>query len=311
VSRTYTRQYVKLCDVRDFEHPALLDAIRSLVPERDPTRFIERKVWEFGMLILFMEEVGLLNESTRALSVGAGNERVLYWLANRIGGVVATDTYGAGAFADGEAARSMLEDPASHAPYPYRTDRLDVRWMDGRQLEFPDASFDLVLSVSSIEHFGSPRDIAQAAREIGRVTKPGGFAVVITECFVKLHPLDTLPIGFMRRVITRGRMSPSASPRRRGALSEVLTPRELESRIIEPSGLALAQPVDLSLSKGSWENVITARRDGTLHSAGGKPYPLVLMRHGRSYFTSVCLVLERPLDSTTDSRALTGAERAF
>ena len=84
-----------------------------------------------------------------------------------------------------EALASMLTEPRAHAPFPYREDRLEVRYMDGRELAFPDASFDVVFSVSSIEHFGGPRDIARAARELGRVLRPGGHAVIITECFVQ------------------------------------------------------------------------------------------------------------------------------
>lgn len=108
-----SRQYVKLCDVRDFEDGGLLAMIRSLIPERDPRAYLERKAWEYGMLLLFLEEAGLLGEGTHALSVGAGNERVLFWLANRVGRMVATDIYGSGRFASAEADRSMLSNPTS------------------------------------------------------------------------------------------------------------------------------------------------------------------------------------------------------
>ena len=50
----------------------------------------------------------------------------------------------------------MLTDPASHAPFPYREDRLEVVYADARELPFPDESFDVVFSLSSIEHFGGP-----------------------------------------------------------------------------------------------------------------------------------------------------------
>src|SRR5207247_11258671 len=121
------RQYCKLCDRRDFDDPALIEAIRSLVPERDPLANIERKVWEYAMLALFLEDAGRLSEQTDALAVGAGTERVLFWLANRLGRVVATDIYGEGPFAGQEAPASMLADPSQHAPYPFREDRLEVR----------------------------------------------------------------------------------------------------------------------------------------------------------------------------------------
>ncbi len=98
-----SRQYAKLCDRRDFDDPALLRGIRELVPERDALAHIERKVWEFGIVMLFLADVGVLNDDTRALSVGAGDERILFWLANRAGEIVATDTYGESEFSGAEA----------------------------------------------------------------------------------------------------------------------------------------------------------------------------------------------------------------
>jgi SAM-dependent methyltransferase len=275
-----SRQYVKLCDLRDFNDPQLLGMIGSLLPERDPQAHIERKVWEFGMLMLFMAEAGLLNERTEALSVGAGDERVLFWLANRIGRMVATDIYGQGPFAPAEARISMLEEPRAHAPYPYREDRLEVMWMDGRQLSFPAESFDLVFSISSIEHFGHPGDVARAAREVGRVLRPGGYAVIATDCLVRVHPLDATPAGFLLRALTLGRRSARARPLRRGMLAEAFSRRELRSRIVRPSGLDLAQPLDPSLSPETWETL-------------DDPARRILVRAGRSVFTSVCLVLEK------------------
>jgi SAM-dependent methyltransferase len=270
-----SRQYAKLCDRRDFDDPQLLAAIRSLVPERDPQAHVERKVWEFAMVMLFLGESGHLDGASRVLSVGAGDERVLFWLTNHVGQIVATDIYGEGKFAHREAGASMLADPAVHAPaYAWRPERLTVLHMDGRTLEFPDASFDAVFTVSSIEHFGSHRDIVRASSEIGRVLRPGGNAIIVTECAVRLHPLATV--------------------RRRAALREVFSPSELERLIIAPSGLQMMQPLDLTLSPETWENLTTPEPDGSLRSTTGEQYPLILVRVGRSVFTSVCLVLVKP-----------------
>jgi SAM-dependent methyltransferase len=282
-----------LCDVRDFEDPALLAALRSILPERDPATHAERKVWEFAMLALFLEDVGRLHDGTEVLSVGAGDERILFWLANRVGRVVATDIYGEGTFEGNEADRSMLEDPAAHAPYPYREDHLEAMWMDGRELRFPDASFDVVFTLSSIEHFGSPEDIARSAREIGRVLRPGGHAVIVTECLVRLHPLDRAPAEAAMRLLTLGRRHAGATLRRRTLLDDAFTPRELQARIVVPSGLTPMQPLDLAVSAESWDNVIRIA-DGELVPRTGKPYPHILVQISRSVFTSVCLVLERP-----------------
>jgi ubiquinone/menaquinone biosynthesis C-methylase UbiE len=285
------RQFAKLCDVHDFEDPDVLRMLRDVLPEREPLAHVERKVWEFAMLALFLEETGHLTDETSALGVGAGDERMVFWLANRVGRVVATDIYGEGSFAEREATATMLTDPASHAPFPYRENRLEVLYADARKLPFPDEEFDVVFSLSSIEHFGGPRDVARAAREMGRVLKPGGHAFVATECFVRLDPRETALADSLVRVLTLSAKRKGATPRRR--LIEGFTPRELRSRIVKPSGLELMQPIDTSLSPESWRNLTVTHGDGRLDPATGAFYPHVLLKSGRSVFTSGCLPLRK------------------
>ena len=288
-----SRQYVKLCDLADFDDPELLAMVQEIIPERDARAHIERKAWEFALLALFLREAGRLHERTEALAVGAGDERIVFWLANQVGRVVATDIYGAGGFAAREARASMLEDPREHAPFPFRADRLEVQRMDGRQLSFPDASFDVVFSVSSIEHFGGPADIAAGAREMGRVLRPGGHAVVITECFVSKAFWNSAGVDFALRVASLGRLRRRATPRRRAGV-DVLTAREIERWIVEPSGLRLLQPLDRSVSAGSYDNVALLRPGLEPVPRSGSLYPHVLLRFRGSVFTSACLVLRKP-----------------
>jgi SAM-dependent methyltransferase len=287
-----TRKFAKLCDVRDWDDAELLRTIAEILPERDPAKHVERKVWEFAMLALFLEENGRMNEATEALAVGAGDERIVFWLANRLGRVVATDIYGHGEFAGREAAPTMLEDPAAHAPFPYREDRLDVRWMDARRLEFPDESFDVVFSLSSFEHFGGRDDVAAAAREMGRVLRPGGHAFVVTECFVHRHPLNAAPADLAVKLVTLGRKRRRAGLRSRAVVVEVFTPRELERLIVQPSSLELMQPLDVSLPPASRVNVTRTDADG-LRPASGDYWPHVLLKADRSLFTSVALPLRK------------------
>jgi SAM-dependent methyltransferase len=289
-----SRQLCKLCDPRDFEDERFLAMVREILPERDPSAFVERKAWEFATAALALEDLGRLTDETEALGVGAGDERFVFWLANRAGRVVATDIYGEGEFASREAGASMLDDPSAHAPFPYREDRLEVRWMDARSLDFPDASFDVVFSISSVEHFGGPGDIERAAREIGRVLRPGGHAVVVTECFVRRHPLNAAPVDLAVRAASLNTRRRTATLRRRGVVDEVFTPRELRTRIVGPSGLALVQPLDLSVAPSAWDNLTQTHPDGRLEPRTGEHWPHVLLRHRRSVFTSVCLVLEKP-----------------
>jgi SAM-dependent methyltransferase len=288
------RQFAKLCDVRDWDDAELLRVLREILPERDPATHVERKVWEFAMLALFLEQTGRMSDSTEALAVGAGDERIVFWLANRLGRVVATDIYGEGDFSGREARASMLDDPTAHAPFPYREERLEVRWMDARKLDFPDASFDVVFSLSSFEHFGGPDDVAAAAHELGRVLKPGGHAFVVTECFIHRHPLNAAPVDLAVRLATFGRKRRRAGLRRRAVVVEVFTPPELERLIVRPSGLELMQPLDLTLPRSSIVNVTRTDEQG-LHPASGHYWPHVVLQADHSLFTSVALPLRKPL----------------
>jgi SAM-dependent methyltransferase len=284
------RHFAKLCDVRDWDDAELLRTIAEILPERDPATHVERKVWEFAMLALFLEECGRMHDATEALAVGAGDERIVFWLANRLGRVVATDIYGDGDFARREAAPTMLENPVAHAPFPYREDRLEVKWMDARGLEFPDESFDVAFSLSSFEHFGGRDDVAAAARELGRVLRPGGHAFVVTECFVHRHPLNAAPADLAVKLLTLGRKRRRAGLRSRAVVVEVFTPRELERLIVQPSGLELMQPLDVSLPRASRVNV--TRTDAAGLRAESRDYwPHVLLKADRSLFTSVALPL--------------------
>ena len=280
------RQLAKLCDVRDFEDADILRMVRDILPERDALAHIERKVWECAMLGLFLEEAGRLHEETSVLVIGAGQERMAFWLANRVGRVVATDIYGEGSFASREATASMLTDPRAFAPFAYREDRLEVQYADARTLPFPDASFDVAFSLSAIEHFGGRRDIARSAREMGRVLRPGGHAFVVTECFVR-RPLRTAAADAVIRAASLGRKQ----------LFEGFTVRQLRTWIVRPSRLALLQPLDLTLSRESWENLTVTHSDGRLEPATGEFYPHILLQSGRrsgpAVYTSVCLPLRK------------------
>lgn len=278
------RQYVKFCDLPDFDDPALRRRIAEIVPGLNARTELHRKHWEFAMLTLFLEDVGLLDPGAEALAVGAGHEYVLYWLANRLGRVVATDIYGEGPFAEREADALMLTDPSTFAPYPYPRERLEVLKMDGRSLAFAEESFDIVFSLSSIEHFGGPGDIACAAAEIGRVLRPGGCAFIVTECYVARHPLNSKIVRTGLKVLTLGRVALYAE--------DVFKKRDLETWIVRPSGLELVQPLDDTLSPETFGNIIHVEGD-CLRPETGNPHPHLLLVAQRSPWTSVALALRK------------------
>lgn len=83
-----------------------------------------------------------------------------------------------------------------------REPRLRAVRADVRRLPFADASFDAVLSNSTLDHFASPADIAIGLRELHRVLKPGGSLIVTLDN--RANPLVALrallPFGLLRRL---------------------------------------------------------------------------------------------------------------
>lgn len=295
-----------MADIEDFDG-SLRARITEIVPGLSPAAVLHRKNWEYALLTLFLQDVGL-DEATEILSVGSGHEEVLYWLSNRAGRVVATDIYGQGDFSEREATARMLRDPGAYAPFAYRDDRLEVIRMDGRELDFPDASFDAAFSLSSIEHFGSLRDVSRAASEIGRVLRPGGHAFIVTECFLAPGPIDSRLVQTCVRIATGGRTWAKASPRRR--VVDVLTANELERWIVRASGLTLVQEFDEGVSEETWENVILLR-GGREDVAEESRFPHILLRADISVgplelysgaWTSAALPLAKQRAGVTETR---------
>jgi SAM-dependent methyltransferase len=282
------RHYVKLCDRQDFDDAEIDARIAELVPGSD---WIHRKHWELALASLFLEDIGAVHEDADVLDVGAGQDSLLYWLANRVRRVVAVDLYGEGEFAGREAASGMLSDPEAFAPFPYRRDHLEVRHMDARRLEFEDETFDAVFSLSSIEHFGIPEGVRAAAAEIGRVLRPGGHAFIVTECFVARHPVQSPLVQSTVRLVTGGRRAAGATIRRRQ--EDVFTWREIVAQIVRPSGLRLMQEPDLHVSPATFENEMHVHPDGRVESESGLASPHIVVRARSGAFTSLALALEK------------------
>jgi SAM-dependent methyltransferase len=286
-----SRQYVKLCEREDFDSPEFLSILEEIVPDLPSARLIHRKHWEYAMLGLYLTEVGALTEQSEALAVAAGHEETLYWLANRVGRVVATDIYGQGSFGEREAAASMLGDASAFAPVEYRKDHLEVREMNALDLRFPDDTFDIVYSLSSIEHFGGLTGAAQGVREMARTLRSGGHLLITTECLVGRHVLDLAPVQFAIRLATMGRRCAQATPRRRA--TEVFTPAELVKHIVRSSGLELVQALDLEVSDQSFENLARMGPDGQPMTSSGSVFPHIMLRAFGAPWTSVFLALRK------------------
>ena len=287
-----TRQFVKLCDLPDFDEPRLRAMLRSISPQDDEHSELHRKLWEYAMLGMYLEDVGAIREDARMLAVAAGHEEPLFWLANRIERMVATDIYGDGGFAvEGrEADASMLTDPASFAPYPYREDHLEVQHMNALDLKFPDDSFDAVFSLSSIEHFGSPANFQRAAAEMSRVVRPGGHVIIVTEVLIGQKLFDVPAVNYAIKLASLGRKAQGARWNKRA--QDAFTPRELERDIVAPVGHPLVQPLDTTLSPSSYDNLIDWAPDGTLTPKTGDPFPHIMLQAHGSPWTSAFLAFQ-------------------
>jgi SAM-dependent methyltransferase len=171
----------RLPDLGDWEPGTpLTDYMRDM---RSPVG-IHRKSWEYGICVEGLTTLGSVQPGNKGLAVGAGSESPLYYFANKISKMVATDLYDN---PQHEGKPAMLADPRSFAPFYYREDHLEVLRMSGDDLHFDDGTFDFVFCLSSIEHFGS-RDVQRKSfDEIQRVLKPGGIACIITELILTGH----------------------------------------------------------------------------------------------------------------------------
>lgn len=165
----------RLCDISDWHVQCDLTRIMK---ELNEGSYIHRKSWEYAMCIHGLHQLGVVKSDSRAIAIGAGYERPLYYFANNIKEMIATDLY---EFPDNEGTPVMLTNPEKFAFFEYRKDHLIVKKMNAMELEYKDNQFDFCFSLSSIEHFGSRENTKQAVIEMHRVLKVGGVACIATE----------------------------------------------------------------------------------------------------------------------------------
>lgn len=260
----------KPLDLADFDDPELAGVMRQIHgwAAADPiTRYA--KGWEMGMTVLALQRHGALRPDAELLGVGAGREPTLFYLTTRCRRVFATDMYAGSGSWVADAAPAMLVNPEGVLPqpnpYPFDRRRLVVQHMDGRDLRYPDGSFDGLFSCGSIEHFGNREDIARAAREMARVTKPGGIVTLATEFRIDGPPGDGIP----------------------GTV--LFSPDMVQDWIVRPSGLQPVDPLDFRVAPATIEHVYPLEE--AVHK-GIRPISIALSAGGYR-FTSIFLALRK------------------
>lgn len=258
--------YNKLCNVSDF---AALDAdIRDIFRHvENPKQY--RKHWEQAQQVRALRDFGALHSRSWLLGVGVGIEVSNYYLTQHAALVVATDLYSTDGWTD-YAPSNAVHDPAHYSPYGYEQDRLQVLNMDGRCLQFLDETFDGIYSASSIEHFGTLDDIAQAMREMSRVLKPGGVIAISTE--YDIHG-------------------------RTGHLNSntyIFNEDTLQEYMIAPSSCVLVDTPDRTVEDATRATSLDLGVVCALAELGAVPSPHIVIREGGYEFLPVSVVLRKP-----------------
>jgi ubiquinone/menaquinone biosynthesis C-methylase UbiE len=247
-------QLCELANTAKWDNAEWLALLRELGLS-DDKQAMHRKPYEFTQLLFGCRRLGALREDSMIISVGAGHEHPLYWLANHVKHVVATDMY-EGVWQGHEGDPNVLQRPEDYAPFPYRQNHLTFLKMDGRRLAFADGTFDVAYSLSSIEHFGGMAGADETLREMSRVLKPGGLLALATEYVIEGPPHD-----------------------------ETFQPDEFRTLIAQP-GLELVQPVDEAVYRRYRYAAIDLHQN---------PYqaPHMVVRLGATVFTSVMVFLRK------------------
>jgi len=121
-----------------------------------------------------------------------------------------------------------------------RHTELDASQADVRHLPFEDATFDAIVSNSTLDHFGSVADIQTALVELRRVLRPGGTLIVTLD-----NPSN--PMIALRRAIPRSAFD--AVWKNFGALAARMAPNPLGAtcrigtlvRLVETAGLTVRE----------------------------------------------------------------------
>jgi len=256
---------VKLCKVYGLadgndSDPLWQDLLLAMSPDWKSRGRLHRKYWEWGMGLYGLHKLGFVRPDAIGLSVGAGVEWPLFYLANRVQRIHAIDLYDPAHY--GGLDPTIPENAAKLAPFPYRPETLLFQKMNALDLQYADNTFDFVFTFSSIEHFGGHPGAVLATQEIARVLKPGGVAAIATELVVNGTPHY-----------------------------EFFLPAEVEPCFVRGSGMEMVEPLDLHIDAELLSNPVPFEYPPGFQGDTG---PHTSVRIGNLIFTSIEFFLRKP-----------------
>lgn len=287
--RTGPLPYNKMCELEDFAHADLRDVLREVAPHKRavfggefPRGYEHRADWEAAMAVRTLSDHGALGEDARVLCVASDIPDSAYHLTRHVAEVIVAGPDGIPA-GEHDTALQALFNTRAVVPFACRPDRMTVRRMDARALDYPDEFFDAIVSSVHVEDGGDRQDIAASASEMGRVLKPGGVLSLSADVLLSAEP---------------GAASPGAGP---------LSIGDVQRYIVQASGLELLDEPDASVSHwtlSTSRDIAAAKRELRARAAAlreGSPPPqwrcwelphVVLEQGGRRY-TSIHVALRR------------------
>lgn len=228
----------KVIDIEDFSAPDLRPYLLE-INEQEAARFgssqdvlvPDSKQWESAMALRTLDEACCASAGRLVAGIGAGTDTTIFALARRGAIVFPVDSYLQGTAWSDVAPAGMLVDAARYCPLKIPTGHVIPVHSSALEINLPSSMFDAVFSCGSIEHLGSLKAVSLAAREIGRILKPGGVASIATE--FRIEGPDDMP-WFDDNVI-------------------LFTPELIQRYIVEPSGLVMREPLDVAQSDRTFE----------------------------------------------------------
>jgi len=169
----------KICDSEDWSDPRVDRIIRD---ELRLSPSYHRKQWEFALIYLALEAKGKLNPQSRGIAFGAGRERLLFAVANRVGHLLATDLYTPNSQWLGARTNSPKEWLLKSAPFPVDAAKLDATFMDMTDVTHEPNSVDFCYSSCAFEHIGKEREtFVKHLSDVAKILKQNGIYTLTTE----------------------------------------------------------------------------------------------------------------------------------